>query len=177
MHADQDDHHPWLRDEDEFLRNLLELRMPVLGVCLGAQLLAKAAGAPVMPAAEAEIGWVEVGLTEEARRDAVFSQLPERFPAFQWHYYTYEVPAAAVELARSRVCTQALRLADRVWGIQFHAEVTRDQIARWLAHKEPQAQVSVGDIAAETRERIAAWNQLGRNLCGAFLDVAERLAA
>src|SRR6266436_9836985 len=57
MHADQDDHHPWLREEDLFLQRLLDLHMPVLGICLGAQLLAKAAHAPVFPAEEAEIGW------------------------------------------------------------------------------------------------------------------------
>jgi GMP synthase-like glutamine amidotransferase len=175
MHADQDDHHPWLREEDEFLRNLLEVGRPVLGICLGAQLLAKAAGAPVMPAAEPEIGWVEVALTEEARHDPVFARLPERFHAFQWHYYTYGIPPSAAELARSRICTQALRLADHVWGIQFHAEVTRGQIARWLEHKEPEADVSVEQIATETRQRIADWNRLGRDLCSGFLDVAERL--
>ena len=110
MHADQDDHHPWLRDENFFLERLLDLRLPVLGVCLGAQLIAKAAHAWVGRASEPEIGWVDVELTEAAAADPVLSHLPPTFEAFQWHYYTHGLPAGAVELARSEACMQAFRL-------------------------------------------------------------------
>jgi GMP synthase (glutamine-hydrolysing) len=106
MHADQDDRHPWLREETFFLQRLLDVRIPVLGVCLGTQLLARAAHAPVYAASRPEIGWYPVELTEEAADDPVLGRLPQRFDAFQWHYYTYGVPACAVELARSEVCTQ-----------------------------------------------------------------------
>jgi GMP synthase (glutamine-hydrolysing) len=128
MHADQDDRHPWLLEENMFLQGLLAIHTPVLGVCLGAQLLAKAALAPVYRAPSPEIGWVEVELTGEAGDDAVFSQLPERFEAFQWHYYTHDVPGGGFELARSAACTQAFRLGESAWGIQFHAEVTLAQV-------------------------------------------------
>ena len=177
MHADQDDRHPWLREENFLLQRLLDIGMPVLGVCLGAQLLAKAAHAPVHPAPEPEIGWFPVELTEAAREDPVFSRLPERFDAFQWHYYTYGVPAGAEELARSPVCTQAFRLGERVWGIQFHAEVTREQIAGWLAEEDRELPVEPHVLAAETERRIGEWNQLGRTLCGAFVEAAERVGA
>jgi GMP synthase (glutamine-hydrolysing) len=173
MHADQDDHHPWLREENAFLQRLLDLHVPTLGVCLGAQLLAKAARAPVHRAIEPEIGWYEVELTEEAADDPIFAELPDRFPAFQWHYYTYGVPAGAVELARSRVCTQAFRLGDVVWGVQFHPEVTAEQVASWLASDGASEGVDVGAIAAETERRIAEWNQLGARLCRAFLAAAR----
>ncbi len=176
MHADQDDRHPWLREENMFLERLLDLRMPVLGVCLGAQLLAKAAHAPVGPAPEPEIGWVRVELTEAAADDPVLGRLPESFDAFQWHYYTYGVPAGGEELARSRVCTQAFRLGDGVWGVQFHPEVTLAQVEDWLDDKE-HVPVDREVLRAETRERIRAWNDVGRTLCGAFCDVAERVAA
>jgi GMP synthase (glutamine-hydrolysing) len=176
MHADQDDRHPWLREETLFLHRLLDSRTAVLGVCLGAQLLARAAHAPVGPAGEPEIGWYEVELTPEADDDPVLSRLPPRFEAFQWHFYTYGVPAGAVELARSAVCTQAFRLGDAAWGIQFHAEVTRPQIARWLAD-DPAPGFDLEAIARETEERIDRWNDLGRELCGAFLEVAERVTA
>ena len=86
------------------------------------------------------------------------------------------MPAGAVELARSGVCTQAFRLGDAAWGIQFHAEVTRAQIARWLA-VDPAPGFDLEAIARETEERIERWNDLGRELCGAFLEVAERVAA
>ena len=101
MHADQDDHHPWLRDEQLFLQRLLDLHMPLLGVCLGSQLIAKAAHAPVGALETPEVGWIDIELTEEAADDPVFSALPERFSAFQWHFYGFDVPAGAVELARS----------------------------------------------------------------------------
>ena len=170
MHADQEHRNPWLREENLFLQRLLDLGLPVLGVCLGAQLLAKAAHAGVGPATEPEIGWHPVELTAEAREDPVFAGLPERFEAFQWHYYTYGLPAGAVELARSPVCTQAFRLGDRAWGIQFHAEVTGAEAQSWI-EDEPDA-CSPG-LAEETRERIGDWSALGRDLCGAFLAVAE----
>ncbi len=176
MHADQDDRHPWLREETLFIQRILDTHQPVLGVCLGAQLLARAAHAPVMPAPEPEIGWHEVELTPAAEDDPVLGALPKRFVAFQWHYYTYAVPAGAVELARSRVCTQAFRLGEVAWGVQFHPEVTEEQIHTWLADGEdpPPARNS---IAAETPGRIAEWNELGRQLCGAFIDAAARVPA
>jgi GMP synthase (glutamine-hydrolysing) len=176
MHADQDRHHPWLREENLFLQRLLDLQTPVLGICLGAQLLAKAAHASVYPAEEFEIGWHPVELTEAAAKDPLLGRLPQRFDAFQWHYYAHGVPAGAVELARSSVCTQAFRLGENAWGVQFHPEVTLAQVQSWVDEKE---EVPVDDEAlmAETRERIGAWNDLGRELCGAFVDVAERVAA
>jgi GMP synthase (glutamine-hydrolysing) len=177
MHADQDDHHPWLRDENFFIERLLHLRVPVLGVCLGAQLIAKASHAPVGPAAEPEIGWCEIELLEEARGDPLLGALPARFDAFQWHFYTYGVPAGGVELARSRVCTQAFRLGESAWGIQFHAEVTRRQILRWIEEASDDLRCPAEELIAETERRIVEWNDLGRRLCGGFLEIAERVGA
>jgi GMP synthase (glutamine-hydrolysing) len=178
MHADQDERHPWLREENMLLQQLLDRHVPMLGVCLGAQLIAKAAHAPVHPASEPEIGWCDVELTDDARDDPVFSKLPARFASFQWHYYTYGVPAGAVELARSRVCTQAFRLGDAVWGVQFHPEVTEPQISSWIAHEDlNDPGVPRDRIAAETPSKIHEWNQLGRTLCGAWLEVAARAGA
>jgi GMP synthase (glutamine-hydrolysing) len=171
MHADQEGHHPWLREENFFLQRLLDLHKPVLGICLGAQLLAKAAHSDVGPAAEPEIGWYDVELTDDAADDPLLGGLPPRFETFQWHYYTYKVPAGAVELARSRVCTQAFRLGDSAWGVQFHPEVTLDQIEGWMEEDEPVPDSLLDD----TRERIGAWNDFGRNLCSTFVDVAERV--
>jgi GMP synthase-like glutamine amidotransferase len=174
MHADQDVRHPWLRDENMFLQRLLDLGLPMLGVCLGAQLLAKAAHAPVFPASEPEIGWYEVELTPAAADDPVLGGLPPRFEAFQWHYYSHGLPAGAEELARSSVCTQAFRLGERAWGVQFHPEVTLAQVEQWMA-EEPEA-LAAGRLLGETRQRIEAWNDLGRRLCSAFVEAAERVA-
>jgi GMP synthase (glutamine-hydrolysing) len=176
MHADQDDRHPWLSEETLFLERLLAQRKPVLGVCLGAQLLARAALAPVFPASTPEVGWFPVELTERAEDDPVLGQLPRRFDSFQWHFYTYELPAGAEELARSEICTQAFRLGDSVWGIQFHAEVTADQVEAWVRDDPHEVPVSPEELLEQTRERIEAWNELGRKVCGAFVEVAERSA-
>jgi GMP synthase (glutamine-hydrolysing) len=176
MHADQDEHHPWLREENLFLQRLLDLRLPMLGVCLGAQLIAKAAHAAVHPAERPEIGWHRVELTPDAAGDPLFARLPEAFDAFQWHYYTYDVPAGATELARSEVCTQAYRLGECAWGIQFHAEVTLQEIDAWLADKE-EYPADPAEVAAESRRGIDGWNAIGRELCGAFVEAAERVGA
>jgi GMP synthase (glutamine-hydrolysing) len=176
MHADQDEHHPWLRDENFFLQRLLDLHTPVLGICLGAQLLAKAAHAPVHAASEYEIGWYPVELTDDGVDDPLLGRLPESFDAFQWHYYTHGIPAGAVELARSRICTQAFRLGDNAWGVQFHPEVTLAQVQDWIDDRE-EVPVDFAALLSETQDRIEEWNALGRRLCGAFLEVAERVTA
>jgi GMP synthase-like glutamine amidotransferase len=170
MHPDEEARHGWLRPELEYLGGLIERGTPVLGVCLGSQLLARAAGANVFRSAESEVGWLEVELTEAAATDPVAASLPERFDAFQWHHYTHELPAGAVELARSRVCTQAFRLG-RAWGVQFHPEVRAAQVEAWLA-EEPADVADPKGLLEATRARIDAWNDLGRRLCAAFLAAA-----
>ena len=165
MHVDQEAHHPWLREEEQYVRALLDRRVPLLGVCLGAQLVAKAAGADVRPATRPEIGWCEVERTED---DPVLGALPPRFAAFQWHYYAFEVPAGGVELARSEVCPQAFRLGEAAWGVQFHPEVTREIVASWVDESSGDAP---SGLRAETDARIGEWVRLGRSLCDAFLDV------
>lgn len=171
MHPDQDEHHPWLADEHRFLVDVLEHGTPLLGVCLGAQMVARAAGASVRPAPEAEVGWLPVELTDEAADDPVFSSLPQRFDAFEWHHYTYDVPPGATELARSATCTQAFRLAN-AWAIQFHAEVTEPQIEEWLSLDG----ADVPDEAAfrsATRRHIGEWNRFGKQLARSFLETVR----
>jgi GMP synthase-like glutamine amidotransferase len=177
MHADQDEHHPWLGDETRWLQQLLDRRVPVLGVCLGVQLLARAAGARVgrLPG-DPEIGWYDVELTEAGAADPVLGALPRSFEAMQWHHYTYDVPAGAVELARSAACTQAFRLGETVWGVQFHPEVTLAQVEGWTRDLDDPPPDAEG-LRRESRRKIGRWNELGRILCGAFLDAAERALA
>jgi GMP synthase (glutamine-hydrolysing) len=178
MHADQDHHHPWLRDENTFIQDLLEKHVPLLGICLGIQLIAKAEGAAVYPLPDGpEIGWFPIELAAAAAEDPLFSRLPTRFDAFGWHYYTYDLPDRAEELGRSARCNQAFRLGDSAWGVQFHPEVTLDTVRWWLADKDEfPPDLDREALAAETEERIGAWNELGRALCGGFVEIAERAA-
>ena len=165
MHPDQDEQHPWLRREHEFLAEHLGRGTPLFGVCLGAQLLARAAGAAVRPSAVSEVGWIPV---ERVADDPVLDVLPRRFDAFQWHHYTYDLPEGATELARSDVSTQAFRLGPAV-GIQFHAEVTGGMVESWLAD-DPDDVADPPALRRATAERIAGWNELGRALCRRFLE-------
>jgi GMP synthase-like glutamine amidotransferase len=145
----------------------------VLGVCLGVQLLARAAGAWVgrMPDGP-EIGWYTVDLTDDGAADPVIGALPRSFDAMQWHHYTYGLPGGAVELARSAACTQAFRLGDACWGVQFHPEVTAAQVAGWAADTDDPPP-DAARLNAETLDHISRWNELGRLLCAAFLEAAS----
>src|SRR5512132_289913 len=89
MNVDEEDEHPWLRDEDELIRTLVAHDVPVLGVCLGGQMLAKAAGAHVGPSPESERGFVRVELTDEAQGDPLFGSLPHGFDVFSMHEYAF----------------------------------------------------------------------------------------
>jgi GMP synthase (glutamine-hydrolysing) len=175
MHADQEPEHPWLADEKELLAALIERRVPLLGMCLGCQLVAEAAGAPPRRASAPEIGWHEVALTAEGGDDPVVGSLPRRFDAFQWHSYEAPLPPGATALARSPTCLQAYRLEGPAWGIQFHAEVSRADIECWIDEYWTDSDaVRIGldpdQLRERTRTSIIEWNELGRALCGRFLE-------
>jgi len=173
MHPDQDAEHPWLGGEVAFIAGALEQRVPTIGVCLGAQLVSRAAGAWVGPAERPEVGWFTVSL--DAADDPVVGVLPARVEAFQWHYYTFEPPAGAVELGASKRARQAYRLGDRTWAIQFHAEVERHMLDRWFVEGESELPRPLAEIRADTDRNLETWNRHGTTLCNAFLDEAARL--
>jgi GMP synthase (glutamine-hydrolysing) len=175
MHADQEDRHPWLQFEKDFLAAMLDDGMPLLAVCLGCQLLAEAGGGAARRASEPEIGWHEVEITGEGTDDPVVGALAPRFTAFQWHSYEAVPPEGAAILARSPVCPQAYRIGERAWGIQFHAEVTAADAGRWIDdYRSDEDAVRIGidpeALRLETEREIADWNRLGRELCGRFLE-------
>ena len=181
MNTYEEELHPWLREEKEAIGRALEADLPVFGVCLGSQLLAEAAGGQVERSDVSEIGWYEVELTPEAGRDPVFAELPERFPSYQWHSYCSTLPPGGVALARNDVCLQAYRVGDRAWGIQFHAEVKRENAEIWISRfdTDPNAVAAGFDPDAartELAERIGDWNSIGRLLADGFVAQAESLS-
>ena len=175
VHADQEGDNPWLVDEKALLAGLIERRVPLLGMCLGCQLVAEAGGGAAKRASTPEIGWHEVELAPAAADDPLLGALPPRFEAFQWHSYEAELPPGATALATSPVCLQAFRLEGPAWGIQFHAEVSRPDVEHWIDdyRSDPDA-VRIGldpeALGEATAARIDAWNDLGRDLCNRFLD-------
>jgi GMP synthase-like glutamine amidotransferase len=182
MHVDQERYHPWLREENLLIQRFLDQHVPVLGVCLGGQLIAKAAHANVGKAPQPEIGWFPTELTPQAADDPVFGRLPGRFFSYQWHHYRFALPAGAVSLATTPVCLQAFRLGELAWGLQFHCEVTRTMVLSWTDAYDamPDADRTGFDpdlMRADTDVHIAQWNEIGREICDRFLEVAERAAA
>ena len=124
------DRYPYLRAEIALIENALKAGRPVLGVCLGSQLLAAALGANVRRAAHKEIGWYPVRLRPEAKDDRLLRGVPEEFVACHWHSDIFDLPAGAVALASSELTElQGFRYGDNAWGLLFHAEMTQRIVA------------------------------------------------
>jgi GMP synthase-like glutamine amidotransferase len=123
MSVNDEDQYPWLAWEKKFICEMIRLGKPVLGICLGAQLIASAAGARVYPNPAKEIGWFPVqGLSSEDR--SVFS-FPQSLDVFHWHGETFDLPPGAVRIAQSNGCkNQAFQLGRSAIGLQFHLETT-----------------------------------------------------
>ncbi|MGE5648251.1 MAG: type 1 glutamine amidotransferase [Acidobacteriota bacterium] len=137
------DNLPFIRRELAVLEEALGHGTPVLGVCLGAQLLARAAGARVYRNPVKEIGWAPVLWTEAARRDPLFRGLDAPEVLFHWHGETFDLPRGAEWLASSAVCrNQAFRISQASYGLQFHLEVTPAMIAGWCSEH-----ANAGDVA------------------------------
>lgn len=132
MNVDQTEIYPFLKPELEFMEKGLELQVPMLGICLGAQLIAKAAGACVYRGHEREIGWYNVQLTSHGKQDPCFCEFDSDFSVFQWHEDTFNLPPRALPLVTSATYpNQAFRLGS-AYGLQFHLEVTLPMIAQWF---------------------------------------------
>jgi GMP synthase (glutamine-hydrolysing) len=132
-----------LKDELKLIERALAAGTPMLGVCLGSQLIAKALGGRVYRNHALEVGWKPVYFTEAARGDPVFSACGECETFFHWHGETFDLPHGAEHLAWSDACrNQAYRYGDRVYGIQFHPEITSAMIEDWM-----QQPVNCGDVA------------------------------
>jgi GMP synthase-like glutamine amidotransferase len=179
MHVDQEAEHPWLRPEKAFLRDQLERGTPILGVCLGSQLLAEVAGAVPYRSEEPEIGWQEIEITEAGAADPVIGPLAPSVELFDWHHYVAPVPPGGVELARTPACVQAFRIEGKpAWGLQFHAEVTRTDLWSWLDGwdnaEAAETDLDPDAIRAASESRIEEQNEIGRGIAERFLAEAAR---
>jgi GMP synthase-like glutamine amidotransferase len=124
---------PWVPHELAAIREAVHRGIPVLGVCLGAQLIARVLGARVYPNTEKEIGWSPLHFTEAAAADPLFHGFSGPETVFQWHAETFDLPPGAEHLAYSSACRhQAFRVGGNVYGMQFHLEVTPEMVADWL---------------------------------------------
>jgi GMP synthase (glutamine-hydrolysing) len=133
MGVDEEESFPFLRWEKRIIRAAIDEAVPVLGICLGAQLIASTLGTEVFHGPVKEIGWSPISITPHGQVDSLLGYLPENATVFQWHGDGFELPAGAIRLASSaHYSTQAFRLGKIVYGLQFHLEVTPRMIERWI---------------------------------------------
>ncbi len=168
MNVYEEDRYPFLREEDLFIKESIQRGKSILGICLGAQLIAKALGAKVYKASVKEIGWYDVSLTEIGSKDPLFSTLPKTFPVFQWHEDTFELPRGSKLIATSpSVPHQAFRYGEKVYGLQFHLEVMEEMIHEWMeAYEEESCNsesliFSKAEIMTETAIKIESYTKRG----------------
>jgi len=174
---DQGNIYPHLNVEMRCIEQALKQDIPVLGICLGAQLLACTLGGQVRPLPAWEIGWYDLMPTAQSAADPVFCSLAQPHAVFQWHGYTFDIPAGAVHLARSDGCeNQAFRYSTKAYGLQFHLELDERLINRWLSYPEYQKELQAAGrgqdataIREQTHKLIGQSVALSYEMFGQFL--------
>ncbi len=152
MNVDEGQRYPWLITEKDFLRRAIDGGKTILGICLGAQLLASVLGGNVTRNPFKEIGWFPVQLTPAGRENPLFAGFPASFPAFHWHGDTFSSPSKTTHLAESQACqNQAFLYEDRVLALQFHLELEKANIAALLLNCGGEI---VGGPFIQTRDSI-----------------------
>jgi len=151
----------WMQQELVLIRRAAILGIPVLGICLGAQLISKALGGAVMPAASLEVGWHTVEQAGDAAVPGWFAGLPQRFEVFQWHAHTFSVPPGAVPLLRSDCARNQAFAFGNILAMQFHLEVTPASV-RELTRRFPgdtacvsNCVQSAAEITADLEDRVS----------------------
>ena len=165
--------------EMKLIEDAMKKNLPVLGICLGAQLIAKTLGADVYANKEKEIGWYDVSPTDHAENDPLLMIFQTTEKIFQWHGETFDIPRTGLHLAFSSLCSnQAFRYGANVYGFQFHLEVDEHMIHRWLRVGENRDEITAlggkidpERIHAETPTHITRLNQLSDRIFGEFIKL------
>lgn len=181
MSANDEENYPFLKKEILFIRQVLKLGKPVLGICLGAQLMAKSLGARVYPGPHKEIGWYFLNQTPSARTDPLFSVLDPCFLVFQWHGETFDLPNGGIGLAGNEAYPQqAFRYEEWAYGLQFHFEVTESMIKTWLSlwadeikMAKPQP-LTAQDILRDSRIYLERQQKQAANFFQRYLEAIEK---
>jgi len=181
MSVHEVDQYPFLAAEMDWIQEAVERRVPLLGICLGSQLLAKAVGANVYPNQVKEIGWYPLEILPAAADDLLFADCDPTETVFQWHGDTFDLPRGAVLLAQTALCKhQAYRVGPCAWGLQFHIEMTRDMVDGWLNEPSNSAELAQLDyidpaaIRAATLHEFSKMERLGRRVLSRFAALCAR---
>lgn len=176
MGANDEARHPRLADEKRLIQDALRSELPLLGICLGSQLLAATLGARVYSTGSRELGWLSVELDDAcASNDALFRGVPRRFTALHWHGDVFELPTGARHLARSaRTLHQAFAYGGSAWGLLFHLEAGVDEV-RAMATAFPEEVIEAGmtgdALVAEARVHAAEARRVGRAVCEKWVEL------
>ena len=163
---------PYLRAELALIEQAAQAGTPVLGVCLGAQLIAKALGARVYRNPVKEIGWFPVWWTPAAASDPLFTGLSAPETVFHWHGETFDLPPAAEWLARSEACAhQAFRVGTNVYGLQFHLEVAPEMISDWVTQNQNCGDVRELDAPIDPHANALRLRELAHLVFGRWADL------
>ena len=176
MNIYEEQKYPWLTGEKKFIENAIDGGKIVLGICLGAQLIADVLGGTVYRDEYKEIGWFPVSLTQAAKKSPVFKNLPDKFAAFHWHGDTFNLPPECVKMAESGGCSnQAFEYDKRVIGLQFHLESSVDSIRRLIQNCGDE--IVEGKYIQNSEEMLSNQGSLHEinGLVRAFLDNMELL--
>jgi GMP synthase-like glutamine amidotransferase len=148
MGANDEIDHAWIRDELRLLKSTFELGLPIAGICLGGQMLARALGGKVSANEHPEIGWFEVKLNDDGLKDPLMSSAGPTPKFYQWHYDTFLPPPGAKSLANSPICThQAFRVGEVAYGFQFHPEADAQLVDEWLQVEGTDEEILLARIA------------------------------
>jgi len=157
MNVYEENSYPFLEQENVFIKKCIDAGIPIFGICLGAQLIAKALGAHVKKGKEKELGWGTISLTSEGANDPLFKNMEKNVPVFQWHGDTFDIPEGAVHLAASDKCVnQAFRYGKMVYGFQFHCEVSQGMGLEWTKAYEDELQTLTYPLSYGDMEKMAA---------------------
>lgn len=171
------DKHPHLKVEMKLIEEALKKNIPVLGICLGSQLIAQVLGSTVRKHTCKEIGWFKLYLTSAGKVDPVFKDYNPTESVFQWHGDTFDIPKSATHLASSDLCeSQAFRYGEKVIGLQFHLEVDEAMILRWLKlpnNLKEIAEIGVQpeDVQTDTHSLITRSLELSHSSFSKFVDL------
>ena len=172
--------YPFIKDEIALIKSAVKEEIPVLGICLGSQMLAKAAGADVYKGKKKEIGWYDVRLTDEGKRDRLFIGLPDRFIVFQWHGDTFDIPENSKCLASSELFPhQIIKVGKNAYGLQFHLEVTEKMAREWIDVNDKEllsvkSYIDPKQILKDTSAYIETVHRYGEVVFNRFLNLIER---
>ena len=183
----EEDIYPFIKDEITLIKSAVKDDTPILGICLGAQMLARAAGADVYKGKgkKKEIGWYKIKLSDEGKRDSLFIGLPDEFMVFQWHGDTFDLGTDLKSVPNKRLAfsklfpNQIIKVGKNAYGLQFHLEVTEDMIKNWIDVNDRElasvnAYINPKNIINETANHIKTIHKYGEIVFLRFLGLLNR---